>query len=520
MLTLPRRLVPPSFGILIVCVCIIACAGQRARDDRSGLPRSEFLMTSADSTFWITTDSQKTRTRGAPLTLARYGGRFYELYTADDDFSYEDALLLGERLYRRDLLTGDSAVVFADTTVPRVASSYARAHPDQQPLSPNEEGDADPGTSATAEVDILDVFGPYVSYEYRVDIDLPGRRTWHSTRRGVLDLRSGKPATVSDLFGPSAGRGLESTGRHLYEAQRDSILRGRADMDAQDRRAAAALARLRFDERSFVLSDVDGQPAVSFGVPARGEGAAGRLVQLEPLKADSGSPPWWTDIRPGVPTTDDQGNDRWDGAGYQILARYDTSGETARVSITDSSRREWPLATIRTPLRRVDWLDHPALGDSDRRALTRAFNEAATYGEPSRVAVARTSAILSLVTRSGTSHAYLEARQRQSARDVRAHDARPCEQPGARVRRGGSFDDGQMRCHRGASPHANVGRHGVDRPGRLSRAHSLGRSGRDEGERQLRRTDVDGSRCPRRGGGLVNGQTEAHKLVLFDVRCG
>jgi hypothetical protein len=520
MLRLPPGHAPRSLGILIVSVCVVACAGQRARDDQSGLPRSEFLMTSADSTFWITTDGQKTRMRGVPLTLARYGGRFYELYTADDDFSYQDALLLGERVYRRDLLTGDSTVVFADTTVPRVASSYARAHPDEQPLSPNEEGEADPATSATAEVDILDVFGPYLSYEYHVDIDLPGRRTWHSTRRGVLDLRSGKPASVSDLFGPSAGRRLESTGRHVYEAQRDSILRGRADMGAQDRRAAAALARLRFDERSFVLSDVDGQPAVSFGVPARGEGATGRLVQLEPLKPDAGSPPWWTDVRASVPATDDQGNDRWNGAGYQILARYDTSGETARVSITDSSRREWPLATISAPLRRVDWLDHPALGDSDRRALTRAFNEAARYGEPTRVAVARAPAILSLVTRSGTSHAYLEASQRQSARDVRAHDARPCEQPGARVRRGDSFDDGQMRCHRRASSYANVGRHGVDRPGRLSRADSPGRPGRHEGERQLRGPDVDGGRCPRRGGGPVNGQTPAHKLVLFDVRCG
>jgi hypothetical protein len=517
---LPPRVDPRSLAVVIASLCIVACAGQRTRDDRSAPPRSDFLLSSADSTFWITTDGEKTRTRGAPLTLARYGGRFYELYTADDDFSYEDALLLGERLYRRDVLTGDSAVVFADTTVARVASSYGRAHPDEQPLSPNEEGDADPATSATAEVDILDVFGPYISYEYHVDIDLPGRRPWHSTRRGVLDLRSGKPASVSDLFGQSTGRRLESTGRHVYEAQRDSILRARVEMGAQDRRAAAALARLRFDERSFVLTDIDGQPAVSFGVPGQGEGSAGRLVQLEPLKTDSASPAWWTDVRADVPTTDDQGNDRWDGAGYQIVARYDTSGETARISITDSSRREWPLATVSAPLRRVDWLDHPAIGDADRRALTRAFNEAATYGEVTRVAVTRTPAILSLVTRSGTSHAYFQARQRQSARDVRAHDARSREQPGARVRGRDPVDDGQMRCHRRASSYSNGGRHGVDRPGRLSRTDPLGRSGRHEGERQLCGTNVNGGRCPRGGGGLGDGQSPAHKLVLFDVRCG
>jgi len=517
---LPPRLAPRSIAALIASVYVAACVGRSAPSDGSGLPRSEFLVSNADSTFWIATDGGRTRVRGAPLTLARYDGRFYELYTADDDFSYEDALLLGERLYRRDLITGDSTVVFADTTVARVASAYGRAHPDEQPLSPNEDGEADPTTSATAEVDVLDVFGPYVSFEYHVDIDLPGRHPWHSTRRGVLDLRSGKAASLSDLFGSAIGHRLESTGKRAYEAERDSILHARAELGVQDRAAAAALSRLRFDERSFVLSDLNGQPAISFGVPGLGEGPSGHLIPLEPVAADSSAPAWWTDVRPGIPTSDEQGNDRWHGAGYDVLARYDTSGETARVSIADSSKREWPLATVGAPLRWIDWLDRPRVSDADRRALTRAFNDASTYGAATRVALARAATTLSLVTRSGTPHAYFQTRQRKPARDIRAHDARPCEQPGPRVRRGDSFDDGQMRCDRRAASHADVGRHGVDRPRRLSRADSSGRSGRHEGERQLRRSNVDGSRCPRRGGGPVDRQTPAHQLVLFDVRCG
>ena len=82
--------------------------------------------------------------RGEPLVLARYGGRWYEVYSADDDKSYDDALLVGQFLYRRDLLTGDSSLVFADTVVPRMAAAYARAHPDEKPLSPDEDGEADP----------------------------------------------------------------------------------------------------------------------------------------------------------------------------------------------------------------------------------------------------------------------------------------------------------------------------------------------------------------------------------------
>jgi hypothetical protein len=515
----PRLAPRPVAVVIAVLIASVSCAGGTSSDDRSA-PRSEFLLSSTDSTFWITTGGGKARTRGAPLVLARYDGRFYELFTADDDFSYENALLLGERLYRRDLVTGDSTVVFADTAVARVASAYARAHPDEDPLAPNEEGDADPATSATAEVDILDVFGPYVSYEYRVDIDLPGRRPWQSTRRGVLDLRSGKQTSVSDLFGASAGHRLESTGRRVYEAERDSMLSVRGDLGPQHRRAAAVLARLRFDERSFVLSDVDGQPAVSFGVPGQGEGPAGRLVELEPLKLDSAPPVWWTDVRTGIPATDEQGNDRWDGAGYQVLARYNTSGETARISINDSSRREWPLVTVKAPLRRIDWLDRPAVSDGDRHALVHAFDEAATYGEATRVAVVGAPAILSLVTRSGTSHASLQARQRQPTRNVRAHDARSCQQFGARVRRRDSLDDGQMRCDRRASSQPHDRRHGLDRPRRLSRADSSGRSGRHESERQLRGANVDGSRCPRRGGRPADGRPPAHQLVLFDVRCG
>ena len=154
---------------------------------------------------------------------------------------------------------------------------------------------------------------------------------------------------------------------------------------------------LHFDERSFVLADVDGQPAVSFGVPGRGEGPMG-VIRLEPIKAGLGASGWWPGVRASVPTTDDQGNDRWDGAGYRVVARYDTTGETARVSIADSARREWPLATISAPLRRVDWLDRPAVRDADRRALAHAFNEAAAYGEATRVAVGavrRASPILS-----------------------------------------------------------------------------------------------------------------------------
>jgi hypothetical protein len=75
------------------------------------------------------------RVRGAPLELARVDGRFYELYVVDDDRSYEEAVFVGQRIFRRDLITGDSLLVYEDTIVPRLAARYARLHPEDVRLA-------------------------------------------------------------------------------------------------------------------------------------------------------------------------------------------------------------------------------------------------------------------------------------------------------------------------------------------------------------------------------------------------
>jgi len=404
-------------------------------------------------------------------------------------------------------ITVVGAGFYGSTTVQRIAATYARTHPDARPLGPDEEGEAQPSTSATAQVDIVDVSGPYLSFEYHVDVDLPGHRPWHSTRRGVVDLRSGKASGVADLFGQAVAKRLTTAGRRGYELTRDSIVRDRALLRGTERRAADALARLQFDERSFTLSDVDGQPAVSFGVPGYGEGAAGNLVELDPLPVDSVI--WWRDVRGGLPQRDSVGTDRWTGSGYAVVAGYDTSGRRARLSITDPSTRDWLIATVTPPLRRIDWLDRPAPSDVARTALIRAFNAAANYDENARVAssagrgawrVASLPLEVKTVHRprpaanvSHRAHAPHQVRQRKPARDVRAHDAPTCEQHGARVRRSDLVDHGQMRGDRGFSSQPGGRRHGVDRPRGFSGTDPLGRSGDHEGQRQFRRPDVDGS---------------------------
>jgi hypothetical protein len=477
-------------------------------------PRAEFLLAAADSTFWVSTGSGPTKVRGAPMILAKFGGRFYEVYASHDDLSYPDASFLGDRIYRRDLLTGDSTVVIADTLVPHMAKEYASAHPDERPLRPNEDEDADPATSITAEFDIMDVFGPYLSYEYHIDVELPNKEPWHSTRQGVLDLRTGKPPLAGDLFGKERAARLASDARRAYAVIRDSIVRAEPSLKEEDRRTAAELAQLTFDESSFTLKSIDGQLAVSFGIPGHGEGVVGEIVELDPQPVDSVA--WWPALATGLPVGDDEGSDRWHGLRYQVIARYDTSRTIARLSLVDGAEREWPVTAVQAPLFQILWLDNPPVRDKERQALTRAFNHAASYEEGARIADARSqSRYLHFVT----SHASSQNRSRKPARNVRAHDAAACQQSGTCVRRRDFVDDGQDVRHRRVSSQPRQRRDGLDRSRGVSRADSPRRSRRDEGECQLRRADVDGSRRPRGGRRFVNGAAPSHQLVLSDLRC-
>ena len=378
----------PRLGAIAACVALGASSaiGACSRAEKTASPPpAEFLLSGPDSTFWVSTTSGQISVRGAPLTVARIDDRFYELYAADDDRSYPNALLVGERLYRRDLLTGDSIAVFSDSTVSHIADIYARTHPDERPLAPDEETEGDPPTSATAELDILDVFGPFLSYEYHVDIQLPRQRPWHTTRRGVVDLRTGKPSALSDLIGAEKSARVTDSARQRFESLRDSAMRSRNALSESDQRALLALERHKFDPAGFALEEVEAKPAVTFAVPGAGEGAAGNVLELDPITVDAVD--WWALVRPGLPDSGSTDVDRWRAPRYSVVARYDSSGALAQLSLTDSTKHVWSLGTATGPFHRIDWLDRPPVSDKERAALRRAFNAAANYDENARVAL-------------------------------------------------------------------------------------------------------------------------------------
>lgn len=382
----PDRSEGSAFPLLrLACVFLaLASCGRRATTNSASAaapPRAEFLVATQDSTFWISTNGAKVRTRGAPLILARYDGRFYELYVADDDRSFQDAMLVGLRLYRRDLQSGDSAVVFEDSVVPRIARAYLAAHPHAHRLAPDEDGDEEPATQATADLQVVDVHGPYLSFEYHVDVAQPNVRPWHAIRRGVIDLRNGRPAGLSDLFPPSVASALVDSGRHELSSALDSL---RGDSRETARRAVATLSRARFDDKSFVLTVPDSQVAVEFDVPQRGADVPDDVLPLDALRP--AQPNWWPGLAREFPLAGDD-LDRWhpvaDTNGYDVLARYDSAAETARISLSDRGT-EWPIRIVTAPVLHLFWLDRPPLDSAQRRALSRAFDEASLYDETTR----------------------------------------------------------------------------------------------------------------------------------------
>jgi hypothetical protein len=150
-------------GLSAALLLVAACTRQKGDD----APLAEFLVSAGDSTYWIENRGPGIKMRGSPMVIARVENRFLELYVVDEDRSFENALYIGQRLFQRDLITGDSVEIFRDTIVPRLAETYERRNPEARRLEPDEDPADEPATSASAEVSVLAVHGPFASRRHR-----------------------------------------------------------------------------------------------------------------------------------------------------------------------------------------------------------------------------------------------------------------------------------------------------------------------------------------------------------------
>jgi hypothetical protein len=161
-------------------------------------PIGEFLVADGASTYWVTSGRTGVHARVSPLVLTRVGGKYYEVYVGEETRSYEDAVFTRQPIIRRDLMTGDSTVLFEDLQVERWERLYLSRHPAARLLDPDEDGDDEVAYAASSEADIIGVLGPYVLYTHRSLIETSEMER-ADTARGILDVRFGKQVQVSAI---------------------------------------------------------------------------------------------------------------------------------------------------------------------------------------------------------------------------------------------------------------------------------------------------------------------------------
>jgi len=375
------RICRQATAVALVATVVAAC---NSRKIPAAVQHADFIVTTADSSYWVTSGPQGLRMRGVPMLLARVDGRYREIYAADDDHSYYDAVLVGATLWSRDLVTGDSSRLFADTLVPRFAASYAKAHPSEVPLGKDDDTADHPSATVTADIDVLGVHGPYLSYEYRTDMDVAGERVntdRHTARRGVLDLRTGKAVTVAALFGSATAERIARDASTEWKAARDSLL---ALHDRRSRRAQRTVAAFEFDSSSFTIASRDGRPRVVYAVP--GVGARGSLSALELAPRDVPMAPWWVTVRDELPSGPDSLL-TWRRGTVELRAALTPDGDVARLVLRDAARHDWRVGAVSAPVWRVLWLDASTKA-ADRKALSRAFNDASMYSTDAHIVMA------------------------------------------------------------------------------------------------------------------------------------
>ena len=184
--------------------------------------------------------------------------------------------------------------------------------------------------TVTADVDVLGVHGPYVSYEYRTDMDVTGERD--ERRPPHRAPRRARPAHGTGGDGRVAVRGarppgaLEGDASAEWKRARDSLL---ALRDRRSRRAQRVMAA--FDVRRQQLHDRVARRASRASCtrcPARRR--AGSLSALELAPREVPATPWWHALRDELPAGPDSLLS-WKHGGLELRAALRTTA-TSRAS--------------------------------------------------------------------------------------------------------------------------------------------------------------------------------------------
>ena len=372
----PRTGVFAFLAILAVAASATACDG--SAPGAEALPPAEFLFAAGDSTYWVRSGEDGMRVRSAPILLTQVDGRLFEIFLSDDGAEYPDASFASARLWSRELQHRDSTPLFGDSTVMGALAAWRRAHPRDAEIDPaDEEVPDDPRTVVHDEIEIIDVHGPYLTFEHLLNIDIDGGPPHrHEGRRMVVDVRSGATASLDAIVGAEEARRVTAAARASLTQLVDSIRTAGASGDQRASVATESLDSFRFDSTSFGITDIGRDPAVAFMVPGHGSDDEALALYLPPITVKA--PAWWKAVRATLPEwAKDSARVKWDRAKYEIAARPSADGDAlALVLIGGATGRshEWPIATVAAPAYQLIPLDTPPIDSAARGALSRAFD--------------------------------------------------------------------------------------------------------------------------------------------------
>ncbi len=351
-------------------------------------PDTEFLVVSDDSTAWVRSSADTVIVQRAPMLIATLNGRLIEIYVADDAINFRDATFLVNRVYRRDLVSGDSTLVFADSTVLRDVMTYVRTHPDAERLD-DEEPPAEGARAFESAITPTAVVGSTIGLAVHNDHSL-GELGTHDSYRATVDLITGRRLSLAEIVTPAQAAATIVTARqNLIGAV---MLAGRRE-GAVGKAASRAIAALQFDSLSFTLARSGDSLAVQFLAHDEQVIDAVRDTHrfaLEPVALPA--PTWWTVARRTLPRMLPDSSTRFDVGAVSLDVKYDADDIALIKARSGTAART--VTRMRGPLRRVI-----AVGDSLvaprgqwRRALERAFVESGYYSEQVRAASLRNRA--------------------------------------------------------------------------------------------------------------------------------
>ena len=351
-------------------------------------PAAEFLIVSDDSTAWVRSSADTVIVQRAPMLVAVLDGRLIEIYVADDAINFRDATFLVNRVYRRDLVSGDSTLVFADSAVLRDAMTYLRTHPDAERLD-DDEAPADGARTFESAITPTAVVGTTLGLEVHGDHGT-GELGTHDSYRATIDLIRGRRLSLSEIVTPAQAAATIATVRRNLAAA--VVLAGRRE-GAVGKAASRAIAALPFDSLSFTLARNGDSLAVQFLVHHEqviDEVHDTHRFALEPVALPA--PTWWTVARRPLPRLLTDSTTRFDVGTVSLDVRYDADDVALVEARTGTATRM--MTRMRGPLRSVIIVGDSLIAPRGqwRLALKRAFAESGYYSEQVRAASLRNRA--------------------------------------------------------------------------------------------------------------------------------